>query len=87
VNLYGTYLKFRVTQTLEAHPGALSIKQIAALIHTYEVEFQQRNLERRVRRALQQMSDMLEVVEERQQRNLILTRYKFKTDAKRPEFS
>lgn len=85
--LYGTYLNFRVAQALEEKPIALSIKEIALLIHTYEDQVQQRNLERRIRRALIRMEDSLTKEEERGERNIILTKYKFKTDAKRPEFS
>lgn len=87
MTLYGTYLNFRVAQALEGKTEALSIKEIAYLIGDYENEVQQKNLERRIRRVLHSMDNLLLKEEQRGMRNIILTKYKFKSDAKRPEFS
>lgn len=79
MELYGTYLLYLVQKQLKHQDKALSVKEIAVLIHIYETRREQNNFEKRIRRSVYLLLEngMIEMEGHRvSQKNIFITKYK-----------
>lgn len=86
IPLYGTYLDYCIVELLKEHTQPLSVKEIAALIFVYDTKREQRNLQIRIRGALDRLDDQLLKETSVIQNNLVITKYKLLEHEKGPEF-
>jgi predicted Zn-ribbon and HTH transcriptional regulator len=86
IPLYGTYLDYCIVELLKEQKQPLSVKEIAAFIFVYDNKREQRNLQIRIRGALERLDDQLLKETAVIRNNLVITKYKLKEDEKGPEF-
>lgn len=79
MELYGTYLTYLVKDELSRIDKALSVKEIALVIHIYPSKREQYNFERRIRASLKVLtkSNVITIQPERlEEKNIFITKYK-----------
>ncbi len=79
MELYGTYLSYLIQHKLTRSEKALSVKELAVVIHIYDTRREQANLERRIRSAVKRLLSTGAVVLEPHrmgQKNIFVTKYK-----------
>ncbi|MCB0653224.1 MAG: hypothetical protein KDC85_18265 [Saprospiraceae bacterium] len=79
MELYGTYLSYLIKKKLQTANKALSVRELALLIHIYETRREQYNLERRVRASIIKLLEnkIISLEPHRMgQKNIFVTKYK-----------
>lgn len=79
MELYGTYLSHLIKNQLMSTGKALSVKEIALVLHIYESQREQYNLEKRVRFSINKLVDRREVElipHKIEGKNIFVTKYK-----------